>query len=95
MPTEAQRLDSLESWRQDLALELRELEEWVEKVRPFLEQLEADLIYRQRRHAESVGRYSTTAKVLAAVCGLVIALTTVGGFVLELILLAHSSSGHG
>lgn len=93
MPTAEERLRSLEDWRRDLANELREWEEWAEKVRPFLEQLQADLIYRQRRHAESVGRYSTTAKVLTVTAGLVVALATVGGFVLELLILLRHPHG--
>lgn len=92
MPSADDRLASLEAWRRDLALELRELEEWIEKVRPFLQQLEADLIYRQRRHAESVGHWSTSAKIIGATAGVVVALATVGGFVIECILLAHGVS---
>lgn len=94
MATVEQRLRSLEDWRRDLANELREWEEWVTTTRPFLDQLEADLIYRQRRHAESVGAWSTRAKVAAAIGGGLIALATFGGFIVELILLARSSSGH-
>lgn len=93
MPTAEERLRSLEDWRKDLANELREWEEWVEQVRPFLEQLQADLIYRQRRHAEQVGRYSTTAKVLTVATAVVVALATVGGFVLELLILTRGHSG--
>lgn len=94
MSSQEQRLRSLENWRDDLALELREWEAWVMSTRPFLEQLEADLIYRQRRHAEAVGAWSTRAKVAAAIGGGLIALATFGGFIVELILLARSASGH-
>lgn len=79
------RLRSLESWRVDVGRELREWERWVEVVQPFIEQLQADLTYRQRRHAEQVSEWSTFAKVLAAIVGVVVALCAIGTFTIELV----------
>jgi hypothetical protein len=92
VPTTEQRLASLEGWRNDLAEELRDWEEWVDSVRPFLVQLQADLIYRQRRHAESVGSWSLTAKVVAWAAGVALAVAAVGSFVVSLLLLSHGAT---
>ena len=81
---------SLRNLQLDQARELRDLEEWVSEVKPFLEQLQADLIYRQRRHAESAGEWSVLAKVLIAVTSILIAVSAVGGFVLAIVRAFHT-----
>ena len=53
-----------------------------------IEALEADMVYRQRRHAERVGEWSRAAKVTAALGGALVALATVGSFIL---LVLHAS----
>lgn len=84
------RLRSLEGWRNDVSRELREWEEWYAFVKPFLEQLQADFVYRQKRHAETAADWSMFAKVLAAVVGIVVAVTAVGSFILQIV----HASGH-
>lgn len=86
------RLGKLWGWHFDADRDLRELEEWKRVLTPFLEQLQADMIYRQRRHAETVGRWSTTAKVTAALVGIAVGVATIGGFVLSLYLAMHGVS---
>ena len=58
-------------------------------MKPFLEQLQADLVYRQRRHAESAHSFSTAAKVCAVGTALVVALSSLGGFVLQVVHAVH------
>lgn len=86
------RLRSLELWRADVGQEFRELEEWHDTVTPFLEQLQADLVYRQRRHAESVRQWSFTAKAIAWAAAILVSFATVGGFVLQVLLLTHGGA---
>lgn len=81
------RLRKLENWQRDVARELREWERWLEVIRPFIEQLQADLTYRQKRHAERVSDWSRAAKVLAAI----VAFTAIASFVLQLV---HAAGGH-
>lgn len=86
------RVHELELWRRDVAGELRDFEEWQRLVKPFLEQLQADLLYRQRRHAETVGDWSLFAKVCALVGGVAVAVASVGGFILQI--LHATRAGH-
>lgn len=80
----------LRRWSYDAARELREFEEWQANVKPFLEQLQADLIYRQRRHADRASDWSTFAKVVTLVGGALVALSAIGAFILQI---AHAVSG--
>lgn len=84
-----QRTRDLEGWRRDVARELRDIEEWQRTVKPFLEQLQADLVYRQRRHAESAHNFSTAAKVTAAGTAIVVALSALASFVLQVVHAVH------
>lgn len=59
-------------------------------MKPFLDQLQADLVYRQRRHAESVHSFSTAAKVTAVGTALVVALSALGGFILQIVHAVHA-----
>lgn len=79
------RLSTLEQWQRDVANELRELEEWRDEIKPFIEQLQADLIYRQRKHAESVGTWTLGTKVVVGIVTLLVGLTTVGSFILQVL----------
>lgn len=80
---------SIRNLQLDQARELREVEEWIAEMKPFLEQLQADLIYRQRRHAESAGEWSLLAKILIAVTSILITVSAVGGFVLAIVRAFH------
>lgn len=60
-------------------------------VRPFLEQLQADLIYRQRRHAEHDDASRRVRVWVVAVTGGLVALAALGSFVLQLVAIAHGA----
>lgn len=79
-----ERIARLEDWQRDISRELREWEEWRDLVKPFLEQLQADLVYRQRKHAEQVHTMSTSGKVVVGVIGVIVGLSTIGSFILQL-----------
>lgn len=79
-----ERIASIERWQLDVSRELRDWEEWVESVKPFLEQLQSDLIYRQRKHAEQVHTLSTGARILVGFIGVVVGVSTIGSFILQL-----------
>ncbi len=60
-PSVERRLDRLEGWQRDMREELR----WWEEKRPMIEALEADMVYRQRRHAEQASHW-TLGRILVA-----------------------------
>lgn len=64
-------------------------------VEPFIEQLQSDLIYRQRRHAETTGTWSTLAKVLASVTAVLVCMAAIASVVIQLIILHHGGAVHG
>lgn len=79
------RILNLEGWRNDVSRELREWEEWYKVTKPFLEQLQADLIYRQRKHAESVGEWGLFSKIIVTATASAVFVSTVGSFILAIL----------
>jgi hypothetical protein len=80
-----ERVRRLENWQRDIARELRDWEEWMRLVKPFIEQLQADLVYRQRKHAETVSSWSTSSKITVGLIGVLVGLATIGSFVLQVL----------
>lgn len=70
----APRVRRLEGWQRDAAGELGDLHAWRAKVEPMLEGLSADMHYRQRRHAETMGRWSFGRVLLVTLLALYMAL---------------------
>lgn len=79
------RIRKLEDWQRDISLELRNWEEWAKVAKPFLEQLQADLIYRQRKHAETVGEWTLFSKIIAGTTAIILCVSTIGTFVLQIV----------
>lgn len=81
--------------RDDYDARLTRLEEMMTALekqwRPMLEALHSDMLYRQRKHAESVGQWSTRNKILAALLGLY----AVGLQTVTLVLTVHQLGGGG
>ena len=89
--TLADRVRNLEGWRDDIAEEFREWREWMEGVTPFIKMLQADLTYRQARHAEHAAVWSKRAKILATATAVVICLCAIGSFVMTVLtFLSHT-----
>lgn len=69
----AVRLRRLEGWQRDAAGELGDLHTWRTKAEPMIEGLSADMLYRQRRHAETIGRWSFGRVLLVTLLALYMA----------------------
>jgi len=69
----AARLGRLEGWQHDVAAELRELREWREDTEPMIDALNTDMLYRQRRHVEMLGRWSLGRVLLVTALALYMA----------------------
>lgn len=85
IPTYERRIHRLEDWQRDISRELRDWEEWVKVAKPFLDQLQADLIYRQRKHAETVGEWTLFSKIIAGTTATILCVSTIGTFVLQIV----------
>lgn len=85
-----ERIARLERWQRDISRELRGWEEWHDLVKPFIEQLQADLVYRQRRHADGTRMFSRWVRVTAWAAGLAVAVAAIGSFILQIV---HAAAG--